>query len=193
MVVSVSYTRPRGAGDLDKDEEIRDGRRDNDLGTGLVTGCDGRVDERPREEIFSLVFPLLSPARPKSRAVARLGWPVAHLSRTPIGPGRAVPRFGGSGTCIVKVEQQFRFAFLDKRTYFQICLSRSQNSFCCYYFFCYGGAEAITTVAYIFKIQNVTSEDRRHYSTWERIVTRRSCRRHKGGTVVVTREVRGVR
>jgi hypothetical protein len=31
------------------------------------------------------------------------------------GPG---PRFGGSGPCIVKVEQQLSFAFLDKWIYF---------------------------------------------------------------------------
>jgi hypothetical protein len=53
------------AGDLDK-EERHDGRSDSDLGTGL-TGCDGGIDERPREEVLLLAFPLLPPARPKSR------------------------------------------------------------------------------------------------------------------------------
>jgi hypothetical protein len=52
-------------GDLDM-EESHDGRRDNDLGMGL-TGCDNGIEERPREEIFSLAFFLLSPARPNSR------------------------------------------------------------------------------------------------------------------------------
>jgi hypothetical protein len=42
-------------GDLDK-EESRDMMSDNDLGTGL-TGCDGGIDERPREEgLFRLSF-----------------------------------------------------------------------------------------------------------------------------------------
>jgi hypothetical protein len=36
---------------LDK-VESRDGRTGNDLGPGL-TGCDGRIDERPREEDLS--------------------------------------------------------------------------------------------------------------------------------------------
>jgi hypothetical protein len=39
------------AGDLDK-EESRDGRSDDDLGTGL-TVCDGGIDERTRDEGFS--------------------------------------------------------------------------------------------------------------------------------------------
>jgi hypothetical protein len=51
--------------DLDK-EESRDGRSGNGLWTGL-TGCDGAIDEQPREEFFSLAFPLLSLARTKSR------------------------------------------------------------------------------------------------------------------------------
>jgi hypothetical protein len=51
--------------DLDK-EESRDGRSGNDLGAGL-TGCDGGIYERPPEEIFPLVVPMLSLARPKSR------------------------------------------------------------------------------------------------------------------------------
>jgi hypothetical protein len=42
-------------GDLDK-QEIRDGRSVKDLGTGL-TGCDGGVDGRLREEVFSPTFP----------------------------------------------------------------------------------------------------------------------------------------
>jgi hypothetical protein len=40
-----------------------------------------------------------------------------HPSRPSIGLGWSAPRFGGSGPCIVKVEQQFHFAFLDKRIY----------------------------------------------------------------------------
>jgi hypothetical protein len=43
-------------GDLDK-EDRRVGGRGNDLGAGL-TGCDGGIDERRREEGF---FPSLSP------------------------------------------------------------------------------------------------------------------------------------
>jgi hypothetical protein len=50
-------------GDLDK-EESRDGRNGYDLGAGL-TGCDGGIDRVKR--VFSLAFPLLSPARPNSR------------------------------------------------------------------------------------------------------------------------------
>jgi hypothetical protein len=43
-------------------------------------------------------------------------------SRTPIGLGRSAPGFGGSGPCLVKVEQNFHFAFLlDKWICFQIC------------------------------------------------------------------------
>jgi hypothetical protein len=38
-------------GDLDK-EESRDGRSGYNPWAGL-TGCDGRIDERPREEAFS--------------------------------------------------------------------------------------------------------------------------------------------
>jgi hypothetical protein len=38
-------------GDLDK-EDRRVGRRGNDLGAGLYTGCGGKIDERPREEGF---------------------------------------------------------------------------------------------------------------------------------------------
>jgi hypothetical protein len=37
-------------GDLDY-EESRDGRSTYDLGAGL-SGCDGGIDERPREESF---------------------------------------------------------------------------------------------------------------------------------------------
>jgi hypothetical protein len=52
-------------GDLDK-EDRRVCGRGYDLGTGF-TGCDGGIDERPREEGFLSTFPLLSSARPKSR------------------------------------------------------------------------------------------------------------------------------
>jgi hypothetical protein len=52
-------------GDLDT-EENRDGRSGNELTTGL-TGCDGGIDERPREELNSISFTLLSPARLKFR------------------------------------------------------------------------------------------------------------------------------
>jgi hypothetical protein len=44
----------------------RDKRSGYDLRAGL-TGCDGGIDEQPHEGLFSLAFPLLSPARPKSR------------------------------------------------------------------------------------------------------------------------------
>jgi hypothetical protein len=40
-------------------------------------------------------------------------------SRTPIGLGRSVPRFGGSGPCIVKVEQQLSFCIVGKWIYFK--------------------------------------------------------------------------
>jgi hypothetical protein len=43
-------------------------------------------------------------------------------SRTPIGLGRSAPRFGGSGPCIVKVEQQLSFCILDKWIHFEIFL-----------------------------------------------------------------------
>jgi hypothetical protein len=35
-------------------------------------------------------------------------------SRTTIGLGWSAPQFGGSGPCIMKVEQHFHFAILDK-------------------------------------------------------------------------------
>jgi hypothetical protein len=81
------------------------------LGAGL-TGCGGGIDKQPREEGFLPAFPFLSSAKPKSHGswirVAR------RSSRTPIGLGRSAPRFGGSGPCIMKAEQQCSFAFLDK-------------------------------------------------------------------------------
>jgi hypothetical protein len=45
---------------LDK-EENSDGRSNIDLGTGLK-GYIGGIDKRPREDVFPLAFPLLSPA-----------------------------------------------------------------------------------------------------------------------------------
>jgi hypothetical protein len=51
-------------GDLDE-EERRDGRSGNDLGTRL-TGCDAMIDKRLREEVFFFAN-LSSPiSRPKS-------------------------------------------------------------------------------------------------------------------------------
>jgi hypothetical protein len=55
-------TCPRGDGDFDKAER-RVGRSGSDLRTES-TGCDGGINERM---VFSLAFPLLSSARPKSR------------------------------------------------------------------------------------------------------------------------------
>jgi hypothetical protein len=67
-------------------------------------------------EALSLAFAPLRSRRPKSRgSEIRLA---RRPSRTPIGLGRSAPRFGGSGTCIVKVEHQFHFAFLYKWIYF---------------------------------------------------------------------------
>jgi hypothetical protein len=64
-------------GDLDK-EESRDGRSGYDLGAGL-TGCDGGVDGRPREEDF---FASLSPPfSGKTEVMRELGWPVDPLDR----------------------------------------------------------------------------------------------------------------
>jgi hypothetical protein len=76
------------------------------------TGCDGGIDERPREEGFSVVFPLLFPARPKSRG-SSIRLP-RRPSRTPIGLGLLAPVFDGSGPFIMKVEKQFHVASLDK-------------------------------------------------------------------------------
>jgi hypothetical protein len=45
------------------------------------------------------------------------------------------PRFGGSGPCIVKVEQQFNFAFLDKWVYFHIYFLNTKLLRC----YCLGG------------------------------------------------------
>jgi hypothetical protein len=79
------------AGDLDK-EESRDGRSGYDLGAGL-TGCDGRIDERPREEG---VFGSLSPTRevdyasPSTLSNADRSRPVG----TPVRWERAVHREG---------------------------------------------------------------------------------------------------
>jgi hypothetical protein len=53
-------------GDLDK-EESRGGRSGYDLGAGH-TGCDGGIDERPREEGF---FASLSPPFSGKTEVAR--------------------------------------------------------------------------------------------------------------------------
>jgi hypothetical protein len=102
-------------GDLDK-QKNRDGRSGKNLGTGL-TGCDGGVEGRLREEVFSPTFLLLSSARPKSSRSYNI-CPARHPSRTPIGLGRSAPRLDGSGPWIVKVEQQFHFPFLDKWIYF---------------------------------------------------------------------------
>jgi hypothetical protein len=83
-----------------------------------------------------------------SHAGARLGWPVV--------PGRSASRFGGSGPCIVKVEQQFSFAFLDKWIYFYICFFLITKLLRCY---CLGGgAVAIAVIAYSYR----TPEERRH-------------------------------
>jgi hypothetical protein len=51
--------------DLDK-EKSRDGRSGYDLGAGLRDATAGPTSDRVRRS-FSLAFPLLSPARPKSR------------------------------------------------------------------------------------------------------------------------------
>jgi hypothetical protein len=105
-------------GDLDK-EDRRVGGRGYDLGAGFA-GCDGGIDERPREEVF---FANLSPPIFGKTEVTREIRLARRPSRTPTGLGRPAPRFGGSGSCIVKVEQQFSFAFLDKWIYFLICFS----------------------------------------------------------------------
>jgi hypothetical protein len=72
-------------------------------------------------------------------------------SRTPIGIGRSAPRFSGSGPCIVKVEPQFLFVFLDKwlcSLYFFFLDYKIIYYFCCY---CSsGGTVAITAVANSF-------------------------------------------
>jgi hypothetical protein len=83
-----------------------------DLGARL-TGCDGGIDERPREEGF---FASLSTPFSGKTEVTRGSWIrlARHPSRTPISIGRSVPRFGGSEPCIVEVEQQFHFGFFDK-------------------------------------------------------------------------------
>jgi hypothetical protein len=85
-----------------------DGKSGYDLGAGL-TGCDGEIDERPPEEVF-----FASPSHPFSgkTEVTR------ELDRKSIGLGRSAPRSGGSGPCILKVEQHFHFAILDNYLYF---------------------------------------------------------------------------
>jgi hypothetical protein len=93
-------------GDLDK-EDRRVGGCGGDLGGayGMV-----RRDRRAttRGGFFCLPFPSCL-LRDRSHAGARLGWPGVPPERRP-----AEPRFGGSGPSIVKVEQQFSCAFLDK-------------------------------------------------------------------------------
>jgi hypothetical protein len=72
---------------------------------------------------------------------------------------RSALRFGKSGLCIVTVEQQFHFAFLDKWIYFYIYFSLLKKYF---YRYCLGeGTVAITAVAY----SSLTPEERRH--TWQ--------------------------
>jgi hypothetical protein len=62
LAVSVAPTAPHAlevTRDLDK-EESRDGMNGNDFGTQLP-GCDGGIDERPREEgDFANLFPPIS-------------------------------------------------------------------------------------------------------------------------------------
>jgi hypothetical protein len=134
MAVSVPATYPREDGEPRRGGKVATGGAATTLGRGLRDATAESTSNRVRR-MFSLAFPLHFPARPKSRgSYIRLA---RRPSRTPIGLGRSAPRFGGSGPCIVKVEQQFRSAFLDKWTYFHMsfCL---QNYFCCY---CLGGGD----------------------------------------------------
>jgi hypothetical protein len=67
FLVWLSWSPPLAlevTGDLD-DKEYRDGRSRNDLTRTGITGCDGGIDKRLREEAFLPTFPLLSPARTK--------------------------------------------------------------------------------------------------------------------------------
>jgi hypothetical protein len=78
-------------------------------------------------------------------------------SRPPTGLGRSSPRFGGSGPCIVKVEHQFSFAFLDKWITLRSVFLITKLLRC----YCLGaGAVAIAAIAY----NSLAPEEGRH--TW---------------------------
>jgi hypothetical protein len=69
--------------------------------------------------------------------------------------GRSAPRLGGSGPCIMKVEQPIHLAFLDKWIYFKICISSLHTYLCCY---CLGMGECGN---YCGCIQSLAPEERR--------------------------------
>jgi hypothetical protein len=63
----------------------------------------------PLTLVVTTAGPLAGPARPP----CNYPFPIPTGSQTLIGLGGSALRFGGSGPCIVKVEQQLHFAFLD--------------------------------------------------------------------------------
>jgi hypothetical protein len=118
-------------GDLDN-RENHDGRSGSDLGIGL-TGCDGEIDERPREGgfFFSLSRHIFGMTEVTRKLAYACPSPLSNADRprsvgTPVRWQRAVHREG-----IVKVEREFHFAFFEKWIYFYILHSRLQNYFCC--------------------------------------------------------------
>jgi hypothetical protein len=68
--------------------------------------------------------------------------------RTLIGLGRLATRFSGSGPCIVKVKQQYHFAFLDKWLCFGIYAFMITKLFLL--LMLRRGDKTITAVAYSF-------------------------------------------
>jgi hypothetical protein len=65
------------------------------------------------KRVFSLAFIPPNSAL-KSEVTRELDYACRRPSRAPIGLGRSAPRLGWSEPYIVKVEQEFHFAFLDK-------------------------------------------------------------------------------
>jgi hypothetical protein len=116
--------------DLDE-EERRVGRSGNDLGAGLRDAAAGSTSDHVRGG-FLPAFTLLSSTR----------------------LGRSTPRYGGSGPCIVKVEHQFCFAFLDKWIYHYICFLISD-------FIASLLRQGVVAIAAIANI-SLTLEERRH-------------------------------
>jgi hypothetical protein len=76
--------RPRCEGNLDKmDMERRTMRRSNDFGAGR-TKCNNGINKRLHEhkEFFSSLSRPITIRRDRSRAGAKLGWPIAPLAQS---------------------------------------------------------------------------------------------------------------
>jgi hypothetical protein len=82
LCVSVPFTCPRGDWGPRKEDRCVGGRG-KDLVAGL-TGCNGGIDERPREEgFFANLSPPIFGKTEVTWEQARLGWPVVPPLRRP--------------------------------------------------------------------------------------------------------------